>query len=267
MYFIVLWISYVFLCFFDLLFLLFFPVKFVADTFLKHNNAKTNSFQPLRVKISIFIWTMWKNSICIDFVHKITFWSHFRSDVHGTKSYVTSEPYPRASQIWCQNVRETWKKKVRKCRGESFARCRVIARNVEGGGLLGPPPSLFRVNCQFHKYQVVEFKISNLLNKQLNLQWDDAFDYFFFYISYMYMYAEKLNKFNKFNKYNNIYSLYTFASLLSYICLHDCDQVHIFPNWYSLVESAQFANVKYAAKYSLYHTQYIFWLGVSGKTK
>ena len=63
-----------------------------------------------------------------------------------TKSYVTSEPYPRASQIWCQNVRETWKKKVIKCRGESFARCRVIARNVEGGGLLGPPPSLFRVN-------------------------------------------------------------------------------------------------------------------------
>ena len=59
-----------------------------------------------------------------------------------TKSYVTSEPYPRASQIWCQNVRETWKKKVIKCRGESFARsrARVIARNVEG------PPSLFRVN-------------------------------------------------------------------------------------------------------------------------
>ena len=56
-----------------------------------------------------------------------------------TKSYVTSEPYPRASQIWCQNVRETWKKKVIKCRGESFARCRVIARNVEGGPFRPPP--------------------------------------------------------------------------------------------------------------------------------
>ena len=63
-----------------------------------------------------------------------------------TKSYVTSEPYPRASQICCQNVRESWKKKVIKCRGKSFARCRVIVQNVEGGGLLGPPPSLFRVN-------------------------------------------------------------------------------------------------------------------------
>ena len=81
------------------------------------------------------------NSICIDIVHKITFLSLFRSDVHTcTKSYVTSEQYPRASQIWCQNVRETRKKIVIKCRGESFARCRVIARNFEGGPWWPPPP-------------------------------------------------------------------------------------------------------------------------------
>ena len=66
-----------------------------------------------------------------------------RAYIFCTKSYLTSEPYPRVSQIWCQNVRETWKKKVTKCRGESFARCRVIARNVEGGGFLGPPPPVF----------------------------------------------------------------------------------------------------------------------------
>ena len=51
-----------------------------------------------------------------------------------TKSYVTSDPYPRASQIWCQNVRETRRKKVMKRRGESFVRSRVLARKVEGGG-------------------------------------------------------------------------------------------------------------------------------------
>ena len=61
-----------------------------------------------------------------------------------TKSYVTSEPNPRASQIWCQNVRETQKKKVIEHRGESIARYGVIARNVEWGGL-GPPPRLFGV--------------------------------------------------------------------------------------------------------------------------
>ena len=159
-------ISYVFYCFMNFLCisLFFWPFVFVfvfgeicGRHFLKHNNAKINSFQPLRVKISIFIWTMWKNSICIDFVHKITK-SHFGAIFGPTCMYKKLRNFrtvPRASQIWCQNVRETWKKKVIKCRGESFARCRVIARNVEGG-LLGPPPSLFRVKwpdsyCPFFK--------------------------------------------------------------------------------------------------------------------
>ena len=63
-----------------------------------------------------------------------------------TQCYVTSELYPRPSQILCQNVRETRKKIVIKCRGESFARCRVIARYVKGGLSWPPPPSLIRVN-------------------------------------------------------------------------------------------------------------------------
>ena len=65
-----------------------------------------------------------------------------------TKSYVTSEPYPQASQIWCQNVRETRKKKVITCRGESFARCRVITRNVEGGPKSPPPPVFLGLNYE-----------------------------------------------------------------------------------------------------------------------
>ena len=110
--------------------------------FLKHNNAKTNSFQPLRVKISIFIWTMWKKKINLHwFCTQNHILEPFSVRRACTKSYITSEPYPRASQIWCQNVRETWKKKVIKCRGESFARCRVITRNVEGGGPFRPPQS------------------------------------------------------------------------------------------------------------------------------
>ena len=141
MYFIVLWISYVFLCFLTF----FFFGEICGRHFLKHNNAKTNSFQPLRVKISIFIWTMWKKLNLHWFCTQNHILEPFSVRRACTKSYVTSEPYPRASQIWCQNVRETWKKKVTKCRGESFARCRVIARNIEGGPFR-PPPSLFRVN-------------------------------------------------------------------------------------------------------------------------
>ena len=67
-----------------------------------------------------------------------------------TQCYVTSEPYPRPSQIWCQNVQETRNKIVIKCRGESFARCRVIVRYVEGGGaIMAPPPSLTRVKPEY----------------------------------------------------------------------------------------------------------------------
>ena len=88
-----------------------------------------------------------------------------------TKSYVTSEPYPRASQIWCQNVRETWKKKVIKCRGESFPRCRVIARYVEGGGLKGPPPSLFRVKPSVERRGSPEVQIIRLQMMVLPREW------------------------------------------------------------------------------------------------
>ena len=92
---------------------------------------------------------MWKNSVCIWFCTQNHILEPFSVRRACTKSYVTSEPYPRASQIWCQNVRETWKKKVIKCRGESFARCRVIARNVEGGPFRPPPPPrvFLGLNC------------------------------------------------------------------------------------------------------------------------
>ena len=148
-------IKFYFLCillFYEFLmyFFVFWPFVFVGffseicgRHFLKHNNAKTNSFQPLRVK---------NKHIYMNYVKKLNLhWFCTQNHILEpfsvrracTKSYVTSEPYPRASQIWCQNVRETWKKKVIKCRGESFARCRVIARNVEGGGPFRPPPQSF----------------------------------------------------------------------------------------------------------------------------
>ena len=85
------------------------------------------------------MWTMWKKSIYIDFVHKITFWSHFRSDMHVQKSYVTSEPYPRASQIWCQNVRETWKKKVMKEECEILSGIDAPLKKRQGGAIMAPP--------------------------------------------------------------------------------------------------------------------------------
>ena len=135
-------LQYVFYCFmnflcifffFYLLFLLVFLVKFVADTFWSTIMLKQIISAIESKNKHIYMNCMWKNSICI--------LEPFSVRRACTKSYVTS-------QIWCQNMRETWKKKVIKCRSESFARCRVIAWNVDGGGgPFRPPPSLFRVKC------------------------------------------------------------------------------------------------------------------------
>ena len=148
-------ISYVFYCFMNFLCisLFFLPFVFVVffgeicgRHFLKHNNAQTNSFQPLRVKISIFIWTtcMSKTQFALILYTK----SHFGAIFGPTCMYKKLRNFrtvpPGRHKFGVKNVRETWKKKVIKCRGESFARCRIIARNVEGGPFR-PPPSLFRV--------------------------------------------------------------------------------------------------------------------------
>ena len=113
--------------------------------FLKHNNAKTNSFQPLRVKISIFIWTMWKNSICIDFVHKITFWSHFGLTCMYKKlrNFRTIPPGVTNMVSKCAGNLKGKSHKVSRrelCALQSNrAKCRGEA----------PPPSLFRVKLSF----------------------------------------------------------------------------------------------------------------------
>ena len=64
---------------FQPVFVLFFR-KIYHRTFFKHNYANMNWFQPMKVKIIISLWIRWENSICIDFVHKIMFLSHFWSD-------------------------------------------------------------------------------------------------------------------------------------------------------------------------------------------
>ena len=73
LFFIVLLISYVFLCFkaFCFLCLFFFQRNLSITCFLQHNYDKIYQFQPLKLKISIFIQINGKDPICIDIVHKI----------------------------------------------------------------------------------------------------------------------------------------------------------------------------------------------------
>ena len=143
-----------FLCislFFDLLFLLFFPAKFVADTFWSTIMLKQINLSHW-VKISIYLYKLSEKTQFALILYTKSHFEPFSVRRACTKSYITSEPYPRASQSWCQNVRETRKKIVIKCRGESFARCRVIVRNVEGGHYGPPPPSLIRVKVDIQRY-------------------------------------------------------------------------------------------------------------------
>ena len=146
-------ISYVFYCFMNFLcislfFLPFFLVKFVAN--LKRNNAKTNSFQPLRVKISIFIWTMWKKT---QFALILYIKSHFGAIFGPTCMYKKLRNFrtvPPGVTNLVSKCAGNLKENSHKVSRWELARCRVIARNVEGGGgLLGP--SLYRVKVAIDK--------------------------------------------------------------------------------------------------------------------
>ena len=86
------------------------------------------------------MWTMWKKINLHWFCTQNHILEPFSVRHACTKSYVTSEPYPRASQIWCQNVRETWKKKVMKEECEILSGIDAPLKKRQGGGHNGPPP-------------------------------------------------------------------------------------------------------------------------------
>ena len=116
--------------------------------FLKHNNAKTNSFQPLRVKISIFIWTMWK---------KLNL--HFGAIFGPTCMYKKLRNF--------RTVPPAVTNLVSKCAGNSKENCHKVSRRelcalqsnrakCRGGGPFRPPPSLFRVKPHSHKLKTAD---------------------------------------------------------------------------------------------------------------
>ena len=112
---------YVFLCYFDLLFLLFFSVKFVADNFWS------------TIMLKQFISAM-DNKQFNNYVKKLNALilytkSHFGAIFGPTSMYKKLRNFRTAP---AQNVRETWKKKVIKVAALSNTNFR-------------PPPSLFTV--------------------------------------------------------------------------------------------------------------------------
>ena len=110
--------------------------------FLKHNNAKTISFQPLRVKISI--WNYVKKLNLHWFCTQNHILEPFSVRRACTKSYVTSEPYPRGVTNLVSKCAGNLKEKNHKVSRRELCALQSNRTKCRGGGLLGPPPSLFR---------------------------------------------------------------------------------------------------------------------------
>ena len=80
------------------------------------------------------MWINWKKTpFALDLYTKSCFWTIMGLTIFF-QTGIVSEPYTRAQQFWCQKLRDTWKKKVMKRRGQSLTCCENIARNVEDGG-------------------------------------------------------------------------------------------------------------------------------------
>ena len=98
----------------------------------------------MRIRIRIFIWTKWKKSICIDFVHKITFWAFFSPTCMYKKLGNFGTIPPGVTNL------------VSKCAGNSKENCHKVSwrelcalqsyrAKCRGGAIMPPPPSLIRV--------------------------------------------------------------------------------------------------------------------------
>ena len=121
-----------------------FFIKIRHKHFLKHDYAKINYFQPLKVKILIFMWINWKNTICIGFVHKITFWSNFWVDKTFSKGRGFKTVCPGATNLVSKDARHLKEKSHEMSRREHLALRNNLAKG-RGGGHSGPP-SRVRVN-------------------------------------------------------------------------------------------------------------------------
>ena len=162
MYFIVLWISYVFLCFLTFCFCVFFRLKFVAGHFLKHNNAKTNSFQPLRVKISIFNMNYVKKLNLHWFCTQNHILEPFSVRRACTKSYVTSEPYHPGVTNLVSKCAGNLKEKSHKVSRRELCALQSNRAKCRGGGPFRPPPPVFLgLKARFSKW--VKWRYSNLI--------------------------------------------------------------------------------------------------------
>ena len=133
-----------FLCisvFFDLLLFIVFFNGIYCWTNMKHNSAKINWFQPIKVKISLYLWIFSENPIYIDFVHKIMILSHFGRD----ENFLSGRGL-RTERAGATNLVSKVAQRLKEKSHETSRRCLIALRTYcakrRGGGWFNPPPVL-----------------------------------------------------------------------------------------------------------------------------
>ena len=102
----------------------------------------------MKVKIIISLWIRWENSICIDFVHKITFWAILGPTCTYKMLRNFGTVYPGVANFVSKVAQDLKEKSHGTVRCHLFA-LQIYREKCRGGGL-NQPPSLYRVKSTSH---------------------------------------------------------------------------------------------------------------------
>ena len=158
MYFIVLWISYVYLCFCDLCILLFFYMELNITKYNSDFNCNESKYCILELKMEF--WH--KKPFSIRFVHKSRKLSNFEPtfDYIMLRNLITVRPiFPK----FAAKVVQDFKEKIHESLRHGKKNPRNYRAKRRGGADSAPPPRAFRV-----KVRVIEIMINyseKLFNK------------------------------------------------------------------------------------------------------
>ena len=132
-----------------------------------YNYAKINWFQPINMKIMTYLWIRCKDTICIDFVHKIMFLSNFRLDNIFLKGRGLKTASAGVTNLVSKVAQDLKVKSQRTARSKNFAR-RTYSAKCRGGGHYGPPPALLGLKRDYINLRKANSMRKTLIHNKMN---------------------------------------------------------------------------------------------------